>query len=350
VKDLENVFGMTNSSIGNLFLAISEKLLEAYQEYVINYSVSASLIKFIAETIPTSSKVLFTYPEKPKISNTLHAYSLVIQAHELRKLKYLFHQTKNDPRHTQLDLTTYLMIPFQRIPRYAMLLNNLAKRIDTEHEDFPTITRASKNIAAIVEEMNVSKGRWEAAFNESDQILSNVKYLSFSCNANFALNTPIQRFLIDFGQDPEWCLLKHVKLEHEIDELDFTLITKKLKVTRICKLEETTFKPQREDAEKYSKDIEKGGAFAIYSVSRIEGKNVCLALFNDMILLLTQNLELMTVMPLGYGTWKGRHAETCPLTTGSELGVMRVTDGKSILYIKGRMSNVVQWEKYINMI
>ena len=54
----------------------------------------------------------------------------------------------------RLSLTDLLAKPFQRIPRYRLLLQRLMEHTESEHADFPLLRRAEKEIHELMLEIN----------------------------------------------------------------------------------------------------------------------------------------------------------------------------------------------------
>eukprot|EP01094_Clydonella_sp_ATCC50884_P028992 TRINITY_DN8903_c0_g1_i2.p1 TRINITY_DN8903_c0_g1~~TRINITY_DN8903_c0_g1_i2.p1 ORF type:complete len:449 (+),score=128.46 TRINITY_DN8903_c0_g1_i2:114-1460(+) len=59
------------------------------------------------------------------------------------------------------DLSSYLIMPIQQIPRYEMLAKQLLKYTPTEHSDYAPLEEASALIHTIAEEMNEAKKKFD---------------------------------------------------------------------------------------------------------------------------------------------------------------------------------------------
>ena len=66
-------------------------------------------------------------------------------------------EVKKSPRHTQMDLSGYLIQPIQRIPRYVLLLSDLLKFTEPSHPDYPLLEEALAKVQKIAKDINETK-------------------------------------------------------------------------------------------------------------------------------------------------------------------------------------------------
>ncbi|KAI3626291.1 hypothetical protein CBS9595_001652 [Malassezia furfur] len=81
-----------------------------------------------------------------------------------RQIQAYLAQCRDDPRHSQLNLEGYLLLPIQRIPRYRMLLEQLVRCTAAEllpREETDAIPRALAHIALVASWVNEGKRQSE---------------------------------------------------------------------------------------------------------------------------------------------------------------------------------------------
>lgn len=80
-----------------------------------------------------------------------------------RRIKQYLKRCRLNPRHTQLNLEGYLLLPVQRIPRYKLLLEELGRSTPpmSEFIDDP-LDRALAEIALLANNMNEGKRESES--------------------------------------------------------------------------------------------------------------------------------------------------------------------------------------------
>eukprot|EP00160_Parvularia_atlantis_P006207 Unigene15400_Nuclearia_a/m.46020 Unigene15400_Nuclearia_a/g.46020 ORF Unigene15400_Nuclearia_a/g.46020 Unigene15400_Nuclearia_a/m.46020 type:complete len:523 (+) Unigene15400_Nuclearia_a:5-1573(+) len=109
------------TTIGDVFVQHAEEL-RVYIDYVTNYDQANERWQTLRKTNRTFEQVL--------------------------------QEAKRSPRHTQIDLTGYLIMPVQRIPRYVLLLTELLKFTEPSHADFRLLTDAKARIERIASDIN----------------------------------------------------------------------------------------------------------------------------------------------------------------------------------------------------
>ncbi|KAJ1029978.1 hypothetical protein NDA16_000891 [Ustilago loliicola] len=79
-----------------------------------------------------------------------------------KKIKTFMKRCRTHPRHTQLNVESYLLLPVQRIPRYRLLLEDLVKSTDTTRlADGDALATALEHVAQIASKVNESKRQSE---------------------------------------------------------------------------------------------------------------------------------------------------------------------------------------------
>ncbi|EKM83722.1 hypothetical protein AGABI1DRAFT_51126 [Agaricus bisporus var. burnettii JB137-S8] len=86
-----------------------------------------------------------------------------LSASQRRRLKAYLKRCRMNPRHTQLNLEGYLLLPVQRIPRYRLLLEELLRNTPPAYEfmDDP-LDRALVEISSLANNMNEGKRESES--------------------------------------------------------------------------------------------------------------------------------------------------------------------------------------------
>ncbi|CBQ68162.1 conserved hypothetical protein [Sporisorium reilianum SRZ2] len=79
-----------------------------------------------------------------------------------KKIKTFMKRCRTHPRHTQLNVESYLLLPVQRIPRYRLLLEDLVKSTDTTRlADGDALATALEHVTQIASKVNESKRQSE---------------------------------------------------------------------------------------------------------------------------------------------------------------------------------------------
>lgn len=84
----------------------------------------------------------------------------MLSTNQRKRIRHLMKMARKDPRHSQLGLGGYLLMPIQRIPRYKMLLENLMEctpRVDCPDQAEPIISEALASMSHLATEMNERK-------------------------------------------------------------------------------------------------------------------------------------------------------------------------------------------------
>ena len=90
---------------------------------------------------------------------------------EKKGLQELVRKCESDPRCGGLALKSHLILPVQRIPRYKMLLHELAKRTEHKHPDAADIEKAREAISRVASQINLSIKQ-----QENRQLILNLRH------------------------------------------------------------------------------------------------------------------------------------------------------------------------------
>ncbi|KAI9189171.1 hypothetical protein H9P43_000599 [Blastocladiella emersonii ATCC 22665] len=102
-----------------------------------------------------------------------------------------------DPRTNGLELRSYLILPVQRIPRYVMLLDLVAKHTSLLHPDYTGLLSAADTIREFADDLNHAVHDHEAQLKvaEMQAVLLSGTFKSHRVQAVKALVTPARRFV-----------------------------------------------------------------------------------------------------------------------------------------------------------
>jgi len=79
------------------------------------------------------------------------------QLQKNEKFAKLLVEYKKNPECHQLDLQSFLIMPVQRVPRYSLLLRDIAKHTWSEHPDYNELNQAVKEVEQIATWLNDKK-------------------------------------------------------------------------------------------------------------------------------------------------------------------------------------------------
>ncbi|KAM0789145.1 hypothetical protein ACM66B_003198 [Microbotryomycetes sp. NB124-2] len=104
------------------------KTFNLYSAYVNNFD--AALVRIQSWLQESSRSPLSSAASSPAIGGPLAPVGVAgvasLSANKRKRIRLWLKRCKNDPSHSQISLESYLLLPVQRIPRYRMLLENLA--------------------------------------------------------------------------------------------------------------------------------------------------------------------------------------------------------------------------------
>lgn len=166
--------------VGNMFLKHAA-FMKMYSTYINNFDNSVQRIRYWtsdrqptggASLSPTSSTAQLAslglamsgvsnpsaLPESMPTTGTLN-----LTASQRKRIKAYLKRCRINPRHTQLNLEGYLLLPVQRIPRYRLLLEELLRSTPPSYDfmDDP-LERALSEISSLANNMNEGKRESES--------------------------------------------------------------------------------------------------------------------------------------------------------------------------------------------
>jgi len=111
---------------------------------VVGLGLSMSAVAGVAPEAPTGNLASLTSAQK-------------------KRIKAFLKRCRSNPRHSQLNLEGYLLLPVQRIPRYRLLLDDLARSTPPRNAAFEDpLELASRDITVLATNMNEGKRESES--------------------------------------------------------------------------------------------------------------------------------------------------------------------------------------------
>ncbi|KAF8338004.1 uncharacterized protein EI90DRAFT_3041285 [Cantharellus anzutake] len=105
----------------------------------------------------TMSAVAGIAPDTPAANNT------PLTTSQRKRIKAFMKRSRVNPRHSQMDLQAYLLLPVQRIPRYKLFLENLSHCTPPKNSAFEDpLEIALRDISSVADNMNEGKREAEA--------------------------------------------------------------------------------------------------------------------------------------------------------------------------------------------
>lgn len=93
----------------------------------------------------------------------------------IKRFRQHVEKARQSPKHTQINLQAWLLLPVQRLPRYKMLLEKLWECTDPSHPDNEDLEKAMEEISARVRECNERKREWEGVTSVVDGVIRQIK-------------------------------------------------------------------------------------------------------------------------------------------------------------------------------
>ncbi|EGO04828.1 hypothetical protein SERLA73DRAFT_68489 [Serpula lacrymans var. lacrymans S7.3] len=137
--------------------------MKMYSTYINNCDNSAQRIRYwtaerLATVIPTSFvSAQGIMSDTPASSNT------TLTTSQRKRIKSFLKRCRINPRHSQLNLEGYLLLPVQRIPRYRLLLEELLRSTPPSYSLMDdSLDRAVAEISSLANNMNEGKRESES--------------------------------------------------------------------------------------------------------------------------------------------------------------------------------------------
>lgn len=168
-------------AVGDIFLKHAA-FMKMYSSYINNFDNSVQRVKYWTsdKQTPTAPPSAVGSPSSSTaqlatLSLSMSVVSGVVpdspgstglpnlSTSQRRRLKSYLKRCRMNPRHTQLNLEGYLLLPVQRIPRYRLLLEELLRNTPPIYEYIEdTLDRALAEIASLASNMNEGKREAES--------------------------------------------------------------------------------------------------------------------------------------------------------------------------------------------
>ena len=334
-----------NRGVGDLFEALNPRF-EVYAAYINHHDIANSLLAWVqtgSEIIGSGSVTSgrFQFPKHTK-DDQFSVYALDFNFEQVEKVLRVMQVAKAHKKHAQINMGSYLIMPIQRLPRYLMLLDALAKTAPNMPSlDDVAVVRAYKHLKTIIADLNESKRKCEAQNEKVGVMLGRVRRLNYSLGVGYMTNTPISRVFVCASDSNPIRLVKYVELKHELNAGQVTSAF----TLDMYGCYEYKFKEKQNSRLSY--DIDTGGAIDRYDLAGVIGKRAFLILFNDLLLVCTTKREQYCVLRcVRIHSSRSRQAEF--LAVSRLEGILRITDGACVVYIRGSLEFVRDWTKKIN--
>jgi len=157
------------------------------------------------------------------VNNYDGVYDKVEQLSKKKEFKQFLTDARTSPRHTQLNLLGYLIMPIQRIPRYVLLLADLLKHTPPYHPDYKNLQDAVAKIQGVAKYINEKKREDE----------NSKKLFAIAKSIDGTFDEPLvqsQRYLVREG--PVELVKVLLKKATPKDQKKFTIFSKKDKKLR----------------------------------------------------------------------------------------------------------------------
>jgi hypothetical protein len=295
-----------------------------------NYDYSARFIDFIS-----------TGAKSPTLSTG------VIDAEKLGRVAAVLEKAKLHPKHTQINLISFLILPIQRLPRYKLLLTSLLKETTHQHPDHLKLGRAVQDIQELIEFCNETKRECES---KSKSLTSLTKIVLHSCLNLLKQYKPCPDRELLFESDG-LSIVKYVDHVNSLPILNPLVLCKNKKsqfqFQQKKSIKEWKFKMHRDSSQsKIARLIEEGGAASKYDIPNIQGKKCSIYICNDILLITNSSNQLC-----GVSLFNAQTTASClPLIISREAreGVLRFSNGDGILYVRGELEEVAHLVALVN--
>ncbi|CAE6450941.1 unnamed protein product [Rhizoctonia solani] len=174
----EDVSTRAAHSVANVFVSHAA-FMKMYFTYINNFDNAIQRLQFWSAP-PSAPNTPGTTTPAPNAPTTVgvglsmvamgvagvapdQPHTATLNAGQRKRIKQFLKRSRLHPRHSQLNLEGYLLLPIQRIPRYKMLLDNLVTCTPPhpDSRDDP-LERALEEIAVLASSMNEGKRESES--------------------------------------------------------------------------------------------------------------------------------------------------------------------------------------------
>jgi Leucine-rich repeat (LRR) protein len=308
--------------IGGFFTKLV-KFLKMYSLYMNTFDTTMSFLSMISDQILDHTKSNFFL----NVSNTT-----CVEFNHFEKT------VKKQKNHSQMNLAAFLILPIQRLPRYQLLLKSLMEATPKEHPDYENTRIALEEMIKIIDFCNENKRN--AEFKQST--LDRLKHIIIPIESQLYLHlkpSPYRELIFEISN---MCITKYVQLLNTPNLLEPNLLCKKksqIVHNRQGPIEEYNFKFNQKSSDQLN----------IIDVFDYDGVSCSLFLCNDCLIVCSKKLVLVGYFELGCKST----AICLPIfkikaTSKSKYAVMRVSNGKAVIYIRGILAEIVNLVGLIN--
>jgi len=149
--DIATIFAHVDSII-----SVNSELLSRLDERMANWS-NNQLLGDIFEEITPYLKVYIQF-----VNNYDNVQAVLEKNMKKPAFAHSLEKAKKNPEARHLDIQSYLIMPVQRVPRYALLLRDLLKKTPRWHRDYASIKRAQNAVSKVAETINEDKREEES--------------------------------------------------------------------------------------------------------------------------------------------------------------------------------------------
>lgn len=143
-EDLKIIFS-SSEVISNY----SAKLLEELRERLNAWNNDRTKVGDIFLRMAAFLKTYHSY-----ITNYTNAIRTLQKIQKIPEVQVWMEERDRDPRNKNLDLSSYLIMPVQRIPRYMLLIEQLIKNTDKNHPDYHDLVESKQKIDVVAQQLN----------------------------------------------------------------------------------------------------------------------------------------------------------------------------------------------------
>jgi hypothetical protein len=279
-----------------------------------------------------------------KLPSLLNGY---MDEEKMQQIALVIEGAKKHPKHSQINLMAFLILPIQRLPRYRLLLSSLLKETAESHPDHAAVKKAANDVQMLIEFCNETKRECETKW-QSFQVMGKINVMGSVRLLHSYVPCPDRELLY---QSDSFFIVKYVDHIESQPILNPLLLCKNKKsqfqYAQKGTIKEWKFKLNRDSNQaKVARMIEEGGAASKYDVPNIQGKKCILHVCNDAIFISNSSNQLSGLVHINVHT----NASCLPLIVSREAreGVMRLSNGEGILYIRGSLESVAHLVALVN--
>ncbi|RXW18238.1 hypothetical protein EST38_g7620 [Candolleomyces aberdarensis] len=178
--DIEGKFSTeVAKAVGDIFVKHAA-FMRMYSSYINNFDNSTQRIKYwttpgagnaspgtaVSPSASTAQLVSLSMSVTgaPSLEALANAGMPILTTSQKKRIKSYLKRCRLNPRHTQLNLEGYLLLPVQRVPRYKLLLEELVRSTPPSPYDFleDPLDRALAEISLLANNMNEGKRESES--------------------------------------------------------------------------------------------------------------------------------------------------------------------------------------------